>query len=59
MKIRKWRERMWWHSPNNYLAFRLGYITALDDVDRTGLRPSSDEAKSEAAKRAAERLYNR
>jgi hypothetical protein len=50
---------MWWHSPNNYLAFRLGYITALDDVDRTGLRPSSDEAKSEAAKRAAERLYNR
>lgn len=36
--------------------FKLGYLTALDDVDRTGLRPNREDTKERAAERAWERL---
>jgi hypothetical protein len=32
--------------------FNLGYKTALDDVERTGLRPFREDAKDDAARRA-------
>lgn len=35
--------------------YRAGYIAALDDIERTGLRPMTDETKREAADRALKR----
>jgi len=39
-------------------AFRLGYLTALDDIDRTGLQPWREREKERCAKRAYEHLLS-
>ena len=36
--------------------FILGYVTALDDIDRTGRQPFTDQAKRAAAERAYRKL---
>lgn len=39
----------------NFSWYRAGYIAALDDIERTGLRPMTDETKRRAADRALKR----
>lgn len=39
-----------------YSPFRLGYVTAVDDIERTGLRPLTDRTKGEMADKAYRRL---
>jgi hypothetical protein len=55
-RIRRWRERLWLMDGQTYAAFRLGYVTALDDIERTGLRPMTDRTKQDSACRAYDRL---
>lgn len=40
----------------NYWGFRLGYHAALDDRERTGLTPITEETKEKCAQRAWCRL---
>lgn len=42
-------------ATENFPWYRAGYIQALDDIDRTGLRPMTDATKREAADRALKR----
>lgn len=53
-EVRRTRQEMW--ALENFPAFRLGYISALNDIERTGLRPMTDKTKREAADRALKLL---
>jgi hypothetical protein len=40
----------WW--------FRVGYLSALDDIERTGLIPKEELARMESLKRAERRIWD-
>lgn len=49
------RERRRFAATENFPWYRAGYIQALDDIERTGLRPMTDKTKRESADRALKR----
>jgi hypothetical protein len=55
--VRRWlRKGARTHAAaHNFAWYRAGYIAALDDIERTGLRPISDATKREAADRSLKR----
>lgn len=55
-RIRRFRKRMWSDDFMSSQSFRLGYMTALDDIERTGLKPTTNKTKNECVERALERL---
>jgi hypothetical protein len=49
------RQRRQAAATESFPWYRAGYMQALDDIDRTGLRPITDETKRRAADRALKR----
>ena len=57
------RIRRWWRRARRERAaidgglrwYRAGYIAALEDIERTGLRPNRSDSMREAADRALRR----
>lgn len=56
-RLRRWFRRSWrtMSAMESFPWYHAGYIAALDDIERTGLRPMTDVAKREAADRALKR----
>lgn len=56
--FRRTRELFWWQEnwQGFRIGFRVGYRQALDDIQKTGLHPVSDEAIEESIKRAERRI---
>lgn len=44
-------------SSSAWGPFVSGYLAALDDIERTGLRPTADDTSRRAAERAFRRRY--
>lgn len=59
-RVRSWfrRGRRQMAATENFPWYRAGYIQALDDIERTGLRPMTDETKRRSADRALKRWIN-
>ena len=53
--VRQARVRLW-VTPDTRHAFRIGYLAALDDLERTGVAPSSRDAKNHSAAVAFDRV---
>lgn len=56
-KIGRFFHRMAWiqQTPTSNGPFVLGYITALNDIERTGLRPMTNKTRRQAAQKAFDR----